>query len=681
MPVAPTYPGVYIEEVPSGVRTITGVSTSIAAFVDSFERGPLDTPVRVLGFPDFQREYGGLRKTSPASYGISQFFLNGGQQAYVVRVASGAFATASVVVRNDNGDDLFRAFAGQRVGGVSRQNPGNWGNAIRLEFDYNTGNPADVFSGQEAAIITPEELFNLTVLHTARDGGRLVVLNTETFRNLTMRPEVSRNAIEVVNESSRLIQLDREGLPGLPADPIPPPALGGTLGGNLPAPAAIPADSSSFDVSVGGISRTATLAYGGAAPTTYAELRPFLQAAIRAAGETPTPVPMLTGATVELVDIGAEQRIRVLAGRSGTDFTSDATITFANDGADSTAADLGLVAADVNVQLYALGATNDEGSQRADTASGFGQGADGDPADATALRGIQDDKTGMHALRDVDLFNILCIPRAAAADFTETQTQAVYSEAITLCNEERAFLLIDIPEAVNSIDAMETWITDNATLRDKNAAMYFPRVRFADQLDDFRLKNFAPSGTIAGLMARTDSNRGVWKAPAGTQANLRGVSSLQVLMDDRENGVLNPQAVNALRVFPNAIVSWGARTLVGFNNSGQDDHRYVPVRRVTLFLEESLYRGLRFAVFEPNDEPLWAQIRLAAGAFMNNLFRQGAFQGQKASNAYFVKCDAETTTQNDINLGIVNVLVGFAPLRPAEFVIIRIQQLAGQIQT
>jgi uncharacterized protein len=151
-------------------------------------------------------------------------------------------------------------------------------------------------------------------------------------------------------------------------------------------------------------------------------------------------------------------------------------------------------------------------------------------------------------------------------------------------------------------------------------------------------------------------------------------------MSDPENGVINFQAVNAIRVFPNGIVSWGSRTMDGFDNSPNTDYRYIPVRRLALFIEESLYRGLKFAVFEPNDEPLWAQIRLAAGAFMNNLFRQGAFQGQKASDAYFVKVDSETTTQNDINLGIVNVIVGFAPLKPAEFVVITIQQRAGQVQ-
>jgi hypothetical protein len=105
------------------------------------------------------------------------------------------------------------------------------------------------------------------------------------------------------------------------------------------------------------------------------------------------------------------------------------------------------------------------------------------------------------------------------------------------------------------------------------------------------------------------------------------------------------------------------------------------VRRLALFIEESLFRGTQWVVFEPNDEPLWSQIRLNVGAFMQNLFRQGAFKGTTPREAYFVKVDAETTTQNDINLGIVNVVVGFAPLKPAEFVIIKIQQIAGQIET
>jgi phage tail sheath protein FI len=200
-------------------------------------------------------------------------------------------------------------------------------------------------------------------------------------------------------------------------------------------------------------------------------------------------------------------------------------------------------------------------------------------------------------------------------------------------------------------------------------------------LRDQQLDTFVPCGLIAGVMARTDTQRGVWKAPAGQDAALNGVQGLQVNLTDNENGLLNPLGINCLRSFPViGRVVWGARTLRGADQLA-DEYKYVPVRRTALFIEESLYRGTQWVVFEPNDEPLWAQIRLNVGAFMQNLFRQGAFQGKTPREAYLVKCDKETTTQNDINLGVVNILVGFAPLKPAEFVIIKIQQLAGQIET
>jgi phage tail sheath protein FI len=148
-----------------------------------------------------------------------------------------------------------------------------------------------------------------------------------------------------------------------------------------------------------------------------------------------------------------------------------------------------------------------------------------------------------------------------------------------------------------------------------------------------------------------------------------------------ENGELNPLGINCLRSMP-AIgpVVWGSRTLKGDDRLASE-WKYIPIRRLALYIEESLYRGTQWVVFEPNDEPLWAQIRLNVGAFMHNLFRQGAFQGSTPREAYFVKCDKETTTQNDRNLGIVNIVIGFAPLKPAEFVIIKIQQIAGDIQT
>src|SRR5262249_1758526 len=267
--------------------------------------------------------------------------------------------------------------------------------------------------------------------------------------------------------------------------------------------------------------------------------------------------------------------------------------------------------------------------------------------------------------RHVDLFNLMILPRAKGQG--DPAREAVWGAASTFCLNRRAFLIMDPRSTWSSVNQVDSEIDDlRIGLVSDHAAIYWARLVVGT---NGTTKGIDPAGSIAGLMARIDSNRGVWKAPAGIEASIRGIRGVQDVMSDPENGVINPKAVNAIRVFPTGIVSWGARTMDGFENSGNSDYRYIRVRRVALFIAESLYRGLKFAVFEPNDEPLWAQIRVAAGAFMNNLFRQGAFQGQKASDAYFVKVDSETTTQNDINLGIVNVLVGFAPLKPAEFVI------------
>jgi hypothetical protein len=279
--------------------------------------------------------------------------------------------------------------------------------------------------------------------------------------------------------------------------------------------------------------------------------------------------------------------------------------------------------------------------------------------------------------RNVDLFNIMILPRANGQ--SDAARENLWGPASSFCDTRRAFLIVDPRSTWRTTDDVQNEISFlRVGLLKDHAAIYWPRLAVSTN-GSFRVID--PSGSIAGLMGRIDANRGVWKAPAGTEADIRGIRGTEFSMSDPENGVINPQAVNAIRLFPTGIVSWGARTMDGFDNSGNDDYRYIPVRRLASFIEESLYRGLKFAVFEPNDEPLWAQIRIAAGAFMNNLFRQGAFQGQKASDAYFVKVDSETTTLNDINLGIVNVVVGFAPLKPAEFVIITLQQKAGQVQT
>jgi phage tail sheath protein FI len=286
------------------------------------------------------------------------------------------------------------------------------------------------------------------------------------------------------------------------------------------------------------------------------------------------------------------------------------------------------------------------------------------------------------ALGKTDMFNLLCLPPDNATGEVDA---AVLQGALKLCVDRRAFLIVDprsdwsapadILDSNKGLAALG--LSGDAA---RNAAVFFPRTKKADPARSGRIATFVPCGAVAGVMARTDAQRGVWKAPAGLEAEVKNIQGLSVSLTDRENDELNSLGVNCLRSFPGSgPVVWGWRTLRGNDQSG-DEYKYIPIRRLALFVEETLCRGTQWVVFEPNDEPLWAQIRLNVGAFMHNLFRQGAFQGLKPKDAYFVKCDAETTTQNDRNLGIVNIEVGFAPLKPAEFVVIKLQQMAGQIQ-
>lgn len=318
-------------------------------------------------------------------------------------------------------------------------------------------------------------------------------------------------------------------------------------------------------------------------------------------------------------------------------------------------------------------------------AANAGTASDGNAITGAEITGSASLKTGLYALEKADLFNLLCLPPPTPGGDTPS---TAYSEALDYCVRRRALLLVDSPAAwgANPASAAGDAVAGLATLsltgeRARNAALFFPRVRKADPLRENQIGEFVPCGIVAGIFARTDAERGVWKAPAGLDAALNGTAGLQVNLTDGENGQLNPLAVNCLRSFPVAgRVVWGARTMRGADVMA-DEYKYVPVRRLTLFLEETLYRGTQWVVFEPNDEPLWSQIRLNLGAFMHGLFRRGAFQGSSPREAYFVKCDRETTTQADINNGIVNIHVGFAPLKPAEFVVIRIQQIAGQLET
>lgn len=528
MPVRPTYPGVYIEEIPSGVRTITGVATSITAFIGRAKRGPVNEPITVNSLADFQRTFGGLWKHSAMSYAVRDFYANGGGQAIIVRLyrdETGAGAKPDKAKLTIDTLELEAAYEGA------------WGNELRARVDHDT---RELEPGEAA-----DSLFNLSI----RDGE---TGDIETLRNLSVTDGHPRQVDKVLENESKLVR--------------------------LASAAALPASR----------------------PAESAE---------------PAPGDDAWGDTAARVQDSDE----------------------ASDG-------LTLQAAEIS----------------------------GDGREAA--------KEGLYALLKADLFNLLCIPPYKGEDDPNVDSD-VLVKAAKFCEDHRAMLVVDAPSTWVDKRAAKTGIGGIVSALGesrKNAALFFPRIKKRDPERDNQLREFVPCGAAAAVFARTDGQAGVWKAPAGLQASIAGVSELSVPLTDDENGELNPLAINCLRSMPPVgPVIWGSRTLAGDDRT-PSDWKYIPVRRLALFIEESLYRGTQWVVFEPNDEQLWGQIRSSVGAFMHSLFRQGAFQGSAPRDAYFVKCDKETTTQNDINLGIVNIVVGFAPLKPAEFVIVKIQQIAGQ---
>jgi hypothetical protein len=296
----------------------------------------------------------------------------------------------------------------------------------------------------------------------------------------------------------------------------------------------------------------------------------------------------------------------------------------------------------------------------------------------TALNAAGTGTGGVHLLDRVDIFNLLCVPGETEA--------ATIANLQKYCHDNRAFYIVDCPKSATAagLAASGPAGNDSGSITGQysiNSAYYFPWVQAPDPLIGNRINPFPPCGFVAGIYASTDASRGVWKAPAGIDASLTGVSGLQYILTDLENGSLNTQAINCLRQFNvYGDVVWGSRTLQGNDQAGSQ-WKYVPIRRLALFLESSLFEGTQWVVFEPNDQTLWSQIRLNVGSFMQGLFQQGAFQGSTPQQAYFVKCDSENNPPSSIALGIVNILVGFAPLYPAEFVVIQIQQIAGQAQS
>jgi uncharacterized protein len=668
MPVAPTYPGVYIQELASGARPITGVATAIAAFVDWFPRGPANNAVLCSSFADFERTFGGIHPWSEASYGIDQFFRNGGQSTYVVRVVTAAAEAGNTQIKSGSGGAAM-------VLTLEAASPGLWGNNLRARIE----------PGGDATH------YDVVAYSYRLEGDRQQVISEEAFRNVSSDPADPRYVERIVADQGSLIRATVTK-----PTPVAPPAPNGTEGQPIAPPAApmfAAGTARSVTVRFGtGNGAIATLP-GGPVPlgvdvlATPEEVANRLQDAIRQINPTD---PAFAGATVRVLPFvtGGVDQIRFYV-NAGVGADPTARFELADSGAGpNVATAVGLVggpASNVATYQFAAGAV-----ARAQDISD--PGVDGAQPGQAELIGSEAvvPPTGIHALNAADLFNMLCLPRVSkddvdnplhgiAFDFTN-QGNATLSLATDYCARRRAMLFVDPPVSVRTIPQAKQFLLSNASLRHPNVAWHWPRLQVNDPRDDFRPRGIGNSGAIAGLCARTDAGRGVWKAPAGTESILRGVTRLDYTMTDAENGQLNPLGLNCLRTFDlYGHVNWGSRTSVG-QDANPNDWRYLPVRRLALFIEESLFRSTTWVIFEPNDEPLWSQIRVAVGSFMNDLFRKGAFQGATKRDAYFVRCDSTTTTPLDQSKGIVNVVVGFAPLRPAEFLIITITQIPPQLE-
>lgn len=772
--VSVSYPGVYIREVPSGVNSISGVSTSIAVFIGMCKRGPLMQPRRVLGFTDYSRIFSDDTSQGEMTEQVRQFFTNGGEQAYIMRVALNAMP-AAVTLANE---------AGANVLTLNSKDAGLDANQLRAKIDYNTA--------------SPELTFNIELFREVFDAsGQPVISDSEPHADLSMNPESPRYVQTVLDQQSVLASATVDALAVAAAATLPGFSASATIHADAAAAdaalvaalAALPAGANGqFRIKVGSapwltidIDRTATtLSEVETAINLALAAHTTVDVAITAAADAPFRITASAAGNDVTIAPGTQNDISLALGlgldQGGLEVGSysaarpapSGLVSVLDDGSGDLQALLNLgtapkntfdspgiagVAAfrpfttplasiaypdaagtlaqgtrstgnslrNVNENLQAIAtAMSNESPDWQATVHGhrlvltptFGSTAVGSGAvftsaspDLTTADQIFENitaRSGAYSLgagsdgslaqldnyraafnildEEIDLFNLMILPRSAGDSLIPpTVRGSVWGEASSFCQRRRSFLIADVEPTVQTPDGVLDAIPDfRVGIVKDHTGFWWPRLTITTS--DGNSKQIDPSGSVAGLMSRIDGTRGVWKAPAGLEAGILGVRGVEVPMSDPQNGVLNPQACNAIRAFPNGVISWGSRTMDGFDNSGNTDYRYVPVRRFALFIEESLRRGMQFAVFEPNDEPLWAQIRLSAGSFMNGLFRKGAFAGQSASDAYFIKADAETTTPTDQNLGVVNVLVGFAPLKPAEFIVISLQQKAGQVQ-
>ena len=637
----PTYlhPGVYVEEIPSGARPIEGVGTSTAAFVGYTVKGPMAAPTLIFKWDTYDDQFGGLRDTGksaqgdPMGFAVYNFFLNGGTAAYIVRVVRDGTADAAEGFLLNPGD------AGQIIQ-FTAVNPGEWGNALELRFALKADS-------------TTHFTLNVGVLD---DDGEFKEL--ERFTDLTVADDSAVDFIESkVNDASQLVQVEVKD--------VSPYLLGVSISQDLSAVADFSGlNSKTMTVTVDGAARPAAFAADDFDSTsTMADVAARIQELV--VGSV-VANPAVRDFTCEIENNQliltsgtrlSTSTVVVTGPGDGTDVSIDLLMGDANDGTERTGQD--------SLNLLLAGAVDE---------ISMDGGTDGSMPDKAAYDAVFSD---FEKIRDI---SILCLP---GQTWNTAAEQAIIDAAVAHAEKMKSRMVIIDPPAGTEFKT-EKSVTDLGFKPKTYSVVYYPWARVANPFYNAETNPgvpttvlVGPSGFAAGVWAKIDGRRGVWKAPAGVETSLLGVAGLQYLVEDGEQDSLNPLGINCLRRMPGfGPVIWGTRTLA---TRADPEWRYVPVRRTAIMIEQSIFNGIQWAVFEPNNHNLWASLRGNIGSFMDGLFRAGAFQGEKASDAYFVRCGlGDTMTQGDIDRGQVIVIVGFAPLKPAEFVIVRIQQKVAQ---
>lgn len=666
-----TYPGVYVQELPSGTHTISGVATSITAFVGYLTRGPMNTPVQCLNFGDFQRVFGGLDPNSTTSFQVSQFFLNGGTEAWVSRVCAssappvqpktqltGALPPSSTGGGGGGGKGLTPT-TGTNLVEIDSQNPGTWGQNVFVVVDYMTNKP-NTFN-------MTATLYSITSNSNSSSSSYSVV-QTQSVPAVTLDVSQTNSIVEVMQsgyQNSALL-----AVPALTSTPsVLVPFASGTILNFTPPKNPVTATF------------TVTVQPPGSDPT---KPPPSVQSTLNVT---------FTIATVADLIAAIQSAISNAAGALGYPSLAGAQVRsclspfVSSNGTQAQLVQIWIP--DPGFANYLLGITSNPTSlftvqsinyqaQQLNPPAPLPANPDGLPPTGFDIAGNSTNRTGIYSLDAMRVVNILVVADMASMGTSDYLTSA--TATLNYAIQRKAFAILDMPQTVTTPSGAVAWATSTPGTFGSgiiSGATYWPQIQIPTPFST-QLLALGGSGTLAGIYALTDVNRGVWKAPAGITAPLAGVQQLAYVMNDQENGQINPLGINALRTFPTYDnIAWGARTLAAANVA-DDDWKYISVRRLTLYLEQSLIQGLQWVVFEPNDAALWAQIRLSVNAFLHPLYLQGAFVGATPSQAYQVVCDESTTTPEDMDNGIVNILILFAPVKPAEFVVISLQQMAGQ---